>query len=249
MDKTSSPPLSLPAHPGSQLRSLLPILLVVYVPLGIVLVALTLQQRIPLPVLLEDVTYLAEVPFYTGFISNLGILIWMSAAAVAGFTYLVLRSHPNHRARPFLLASFLLTLFLTLDDLYLIHDEFFPEYLGISETAFFVGYIVIVAAYVYAFRRTLMRSEYLLLILAFGFFAFSLAIDNVQELLPGLYSSIREGTGNPIVIDAEGAQQAVEGTVSSIRYMAEDGSKFLGIVTWCLFFVRYCHAQLKAQLR
>lgn len=244
MSKLSTEQASFSSQMRRQIRQLFPLLLVVYVPLGLIFLVLILQRSVPVSVLLNDTTYESGVPFYTGLLSNLGILIWMTAAAVSGFTYALLRYYPDHPARPFLLASTLLTVYLTLDDFFLLHDEVFLDYVGISEPIVFGAYILMVAAYVFAFRRTIRRSEYTLLILAGGFFAISLTVDNVQELLPGLYTAVRETTDNPMVV-VEGVQQPVEGAVGNLRHVLEDGTKLFGIVAWCLYFVRYCTTQVR----
>ncbi|QPC82007.1 hypothetical protein G4Y79_20305 [Phototrophicus methaneseepsis] len=227
-----------------QFRRLLPLLLWVYIPIGIFFLILTFQRSVPVSMLINDTTYEGGVPFYTGFISNLGILIWMSAAAICYFTYLLLRSYPDHPARQFLLASSLLSFYLTVDDLFLLHDDVFLNYVGVSEPVVFTLYIVLVGIYFLSFRHLLRRSEYVLMLLAAIFFFISLAVDNLHELLPGVYTALGDATGNPIVV-VDGVQKAATGTMSNIRYLLEDGAKFLGIVAWSLFFVRYCMVQIR----
>lgn len=227
-----------------QMRRLGLLLAIIYVPLLLLALILGAQQTIPVAVLLDDVTAAANVPFYTGILSNLGVVLWVGTSAVCLFTGFVWQSaHGDRRVSFFLKAAGLLTLCLALDDLLLLHDELLEDYLGIPELLSFALYIGLIMAFVVRFRALIYQSDYLLLLIAFGFFGVSIAVDNVQQLLPMLYGTLRETAGLAGSADAGTLQQA-SGAVSNFRYLLEDGSKLLGIVAWALYFVRYCGGHL-----
>jgi hypothetical protein len=77
-----------------------------------------------------------------------------------------------------------------------------------------VVYVVVSIAWVIAFRRRILQTEYVLLGIALALLAVSVAVDTWTE---GPYST---------------------------RYMFEDGFKFLGIVGWLGYFGRVCFRQL-----
>lgn len=227
-----------------QFKRLFMLLLLVYVPLMAIFLLLTIQRSVPLRLLLDDATATAQVPFYVGLLSNIAILLWMSSAAVCLFTYSILqRVQRSDEITRFLLISGLLTAFLAIDDLALLHDEVFSDYLGIPEPIIFGVYGLLLVAYVMRFRGLLARSEYLLLLIALLFFAISLAVDNLQEVLPEVYAALR-GIFGLAAPATDGSLQSAPQEIGNVRYMLEDGSKFFGIVAWSLYFLRFCWQHL-----
>lgn len=73
-------------------------------------------------------------PFYGGFVSNIGIMGLITAAAVTGFTALV-----QQRAAPELVPVAALSLTLAIDDQYTLHETVLPG-LGVPERLIFVAY-------------------------------------------------------------------------------------------------------------
>lgn len=69
--------------------------------------------------------------WYAGFLSNVGVLLWTVAASVALLTWWTRRSHADRGANIFLWVG-LLTAAELLDDLFLLHDAFYPM-LGVPE--------------------------------------------------------------------------------------------------------------------
>jgi ABC-type polysaccharide/polyol phosphate export permease len=64
-----------------------------------------------------------------------------------------------------------------LDDALLVHDYLFPKYLHIPEMYTYGGYTLIVAGYLIFFRRQILLTDYLLLLLAFIGLGFSVILD------------------------------------------------------------------------
>lgn len=155
-----------------------------------------------------------EVHPLTGAQSSIGGLVWISAAVVACLTVALQRHHGRggeQRTR-FLAAIGALTLLLGVDDIFMLHDEFGPRYLGVDERPFFAVYALAALAIGAMFWPMLSRVEPGALGLAMTFFAGSLLVDFFQEGL-----------------DA-----------SPYRLFLEDGFKFLGIVGWAGYVVRQC---------
>jgi hypothetical protein len=150
----------------------------------------------------------------TGAQSSIGGLVWIGAAVVAGLTVALLRHHGRGREERtrFLTALGALTLLLGLDDIFMLHDELGPRYLGIDERPFLAVYGLAALAIGVMFRQTLSRVEPGALALVMALFAGSLLVDFFQEGL-----------------DA-----------SPYRLFLEDGFKFLGIVGWAGYVIRQC---------
>ncbi len=104
---------------------------------------------------------------------------------------------------------------LLLDDLFLIHEDAIPNYLGISEKLVFLAYGLITALYLVRFRKVILRTNYVIFAIAFMFLAASVFID----LLPGLSRWIPL----PPMLLGE-------------NYLLEDGAKLFGITTWFFYF-------------
>ena len=206
----------------NRFKNLLPILLLAYIPTVVVLIIIKLQNVISVRHLTRDPLAIVKQPFYLGIISNLGILLWCSAAAICFFTFVVLRKDFEQRIpKSFLLFSGLVTSVLLFDDFFLLHEDFFPNYLLVPEKIAYLGYGIMLSLYLIGFRKVILRTEFIPLLLAIGWFGFSVLVDSGKIPLP---SSIRGGEG---------------------EFLLEDGSKLLGIVSWFVYYTMVCIKQVK----
>ncbi len=166
---------------AARLRSTAPViaavLLISTFLLSLVLI-LHYWQGIPIGDMVRDPTAVAGESIYVGFISQAGIFMWAGAAAVCLLGALVLtpKTEEARETRRFLLVSGLLSLTLGLDDVFLLHEAFFPH-IGIPELVVFAAYGIFVAYYLLRFHRMIFRTEFLLLGMALGFFALSVLLD------------------------------------------------------------------------
>ncbi len=193
----------------------------VLAPVSVLFLALPLQQLIPMSELLRDPNATAydaqnRVMFYRGTISSEGILLWWAAASVYAFAAYLYRPRSGIAAfsppRVFLGYMAVLTGLLALDDLFMIHEELLPVHLGIPEVSVYVLYGVLVVGLA-MFVLVLLNTDFLVLGLALGFFAFSMVTD--MGLLHALVSL------------PDGA-----------FLLVEDLTKMLGIVCWFIFSLR-----------
>lgn len=209
-----------------QIKPLLLVLTHIYIPALFALIALTLASRlagISISYLTRDPSAIMGEPFYIGLLSNLGILLWCSSAVVCLFSFVVFRGVVKHAEfATFFLFSSVLTIVLLFDDLFLIHESVFPDYLNIPEKFFYVGYVIALIAYLVRFKKTILKTEFLLLLLALNLFGLSIIIDLFQQT----FHLLRPGLANLI----------------------EDFSKFLGILGWCTYFVRVCTQQVRSKV-
>ena len=70
----------------------------------------------------RDVSVLGNVNPFAGFLSSFGILLWAATSAICIFTSVIIKTQKFELL--FFLSSGLLTLYLLIDDLFLIHEQF-----------------------------------------------------------------------------------------------------------------------------
>lgn len=218
-----------------QISSLRWLLISIYIPSFLLfLVAGILTQIVPnlsIQDFLRDVTAIGDIPFYSGSISQLGLLLWSAATMVCFFTYFALKKINPSRKQSLNLLMFggLLSGYLMLDDTYMLHEEvfeelfenlnFFPE-----KTAMLLLGIAMLS-FIYFNRWEILKSDYGLLFLAYAFLGISVFFDAFPSRF---YEEIQYA--------------------ERIEYYIEDGAKFTAIVTWVTFFARYGYQQLSHQL-
>ncbi len=156
-----------------------------------------------------------RLPLYVGLVSNLGILLWCSVAAICFFTYILLSRKPkSFRLSPsFFFWSAVISSTLLFDDLFLIHEKIVPKYLGISQNVIFMIYGLSILTYFLRWRRQILQTEYIFLLLALIFFALSLFLDIVH--LPIAHHTF-----------------------------FEDSFKFMGILNWSAYYIQTCRTQI-----
>lgn len=158
----------------------------------------------------RDPSEIVQAPFYIGLLSNVGILIWSASAGICLFTATLLgRTAGGVEWRSFLLASGILTAWLAFDDLLTLHDVVIPTYMHVPQKVFLALLGGVTLLYLARFRRAILKTDYLLLLVAFGFLALSVFFD------------------------------ALQGRVAlPHQHYFEDGTKLMGIVGWSAYLTR-----------
>jgi hypothetical protein len=151
----------------------------------------------------------------------------MATAAVCLTTALVyFITAPQRRAHWSFFAAAALSIWLSADDLFMLHEVIFPK-LGIAEPVAFLTYA------------------------ALGFAYFSFAVRHVVHQAPAIVAIVLVGLGGSVAIDI--LTDTNFGTVSDLlrqhgtpRLVFEDGLKFIGIGGW---FALHLIAALKDMAR
>jgi hypothetical protein len=172
---------------------------------GIVLLAEAQEMRVSAftrdPAATLDIDNLA-------ILSNLGIILWATAAGIAlGGAWVLRESRLDREASSFLLVSGLVSLFLTLDDGLMFHDHVFLNYLLIPQPIIYGFYCLSIFAWLVRFRSTILDTDWLLLGFSLAAMAVSMAMDSVLPLTED-YNFV------------------------------EDGFKFAGILLWLAYFAK-----------
>jgi len=120
----------------------------------------------------KDPAEVMRFPPYIGMLSNIGSMLWAMTASICLFGAHILKQHSANRTTyRFLLASGFVSLFLGVDDLFLLHEQIFPRLFHIQEDVFYILYLMIIVGYLLYFLPYILNREYLLLgvsVLLFG---------------------------------------------------------------------------------
>lgn len=164
------------------------------------------QTATPLRTLFLDPAHLTGSPWYTGALSNLGILVWTSGVVFATAGAWVARRIGRTSAARFLAFGALATLILVLDDVFALHAGPLKHALGGSKNAAQLLIVVPVLTWLVVFYGDIQRTRSALLFAALASLAGSVVVD------VGL------------------------GLNGDSRLLVEDGMKLLGILAWSQYF-------------
>ncbi|QIL75548.1 hypothetical protein [Hymenobacter sp. HDW8] len=131
----------------------------------------------------KDTNSIAGSPFYYGMLSNLGAVFWACAAAICFLGSNVVLF--DEAIKTFFTWSFLFSSLLLFDDLFLLHEQILPVYLGISEVVWFGIYVLAMLVYIVKYRMILIRGPYLYFLLSVFFFGMSILIDIIPFEVKG----------------------------------------------------------------
>ncbi len=173
-----------------------------------------LQPFVPVGDLLRDPLAVAEMKgtacckVYDGAVSNLGIVLWMSCAAICLFAATVVHAASAKLSAHamFFAAAGLFTGFLGFDDLFLVHENVLPAF-GVPQPVTYGAYAVIAMLYLATSWRQILEHNFGILICAIALLGISVGIDWV------IHSDM------------------------AWRIILEDGAKLTGITLWLVFHV------------
>lgn len=177
-------------------------------------VAVKVRMDVPWFHVMGDPATTTGWPFFVGFVSNVGAMLWTATATVFLVAWRLRRSPGGEPGEArFLLASGLFVALLGIDDLFLLHDQAFPDYLGIRQTWVLAAYGALGLSYAWFFRARLRTGPVVLFAAAMALLASSVALDQLMDRFE-------------IYLPASG--------------FLEDAAKLLGIGTWLAYALARC---------
>lgn len=202
-------------------------MVLLYLPIGLLFLTVGALSRVSedmtLSLIMRNPVIMGELPYYTGFVPQVGALLWCASLTVCLFSLTILHQRDDtfRGARRFLLQAAILTGLLMADDIFLFHGEIAPKLLNISSVVIVTGYLVMALLVVSVNWREILLSEYLILLLALVLFGASISFDAFSKLISGLPQMLRQ-----------------------FMFFFEDGFKFAGTATWLVYFARFAGQQL-----
>jgi hypothetical protein len=191
---------------------------------------LTENTKISIYELVADPAEVGNLAPYTGLVSIIGILLWCGAVSICFFSGYLLKisKKSNPKWQLFFLVSAYIMLWLLIDDIFQLHENFSTLLFGaeaniaqtnkplqhLLETILFAIYGSLFALYIFYFRKLIYQTELLVLILALLFFAISIVIDVLLEGMKG-------------------------------DFILEEGFKLLGIISLLTYYIRACYQKIK----
>lgn len=176
----------------------------------ILIFVISRKMNIPVANLTGDPASILNSPSYIGLLSNMGIVLWSFTCAICFFSSVVQNKFKRSEESSFFVFFGFLTFILLIDDLFMVHDRIFPGYFKIGgELLYLVYFIYTIFIFIRFGKFIILRTEYLVLLIACVFFSLSILFDLFMNQ-----------------------------SHSSINYLIEDGFKFLGIFTFFIFFSR-----------
>ena len=170
-----------------QFRAVTPVLLLSWLGILIALLSavfLSTIKGVPLDTFTKDPLSVSHAPFYFGFFSNLGIMFWSASIMTCWFVAYRVFYTGTKSDFYFMVWSGIITLIMTVDDLFQLHEEVLPQYFAISENMVYITYLNIYIVYFIRFRKKILKSEFITLIMAFGFLGISTVIDFLPLPIP-----------------------------------------------------------------
>ena len=155
---------------------------------------------------IRDLAQTCSTPAGVGLLSNLGYLMWLAAAAVALFTAYGGLPGIKGKQKELLTCGGWFSLILCIDDMFLLHDRY------IGPTFLYAVYMLFSVLIATRYRKQLIACKGEIFLLAVALLGTSIAIDLLQ----------------PVERD--------QPAVYMISQLIEEGSKFLGIATWVLYW-------------
>lgn len=154
------------------------------IPTLALLCAVVLQPWVPVAYLLRDPLAVAEeatecCSVFYGLVSNLGVILWIASGTACLFTAIqVCLARQQSNALAFLIAGGLFTLWLGMDDLFLVHEDVLPTF-GVSERVTYSVYAAAGIAYLLVAWRRILAARLSLFLSAGGCLGASMGIDAV----------------------------------------------------------------------
>lgn len=149
--------------------------------------------------LVADPGEITKQPSHLGFLSQIGNLLWCATTAICLFSAYIVRAERIDRSKRlflFLLFSGLFSGQLLLDDLFRLHEKAGKVLFGseapistaaqnFAELLVFVIYGLFTVAFLVSFKKVILRSNYLFLLLAICFFGLSILVDMTPDTMQG----------------------------------------------------------------
>lgn len=140
--------------------------------------------------IIKEAPQITKTSSFLGFLSNIGVWIWISSAAICFFT--VIKNNPKitrlHKELLSLLGSF--SILLAIDDFFMIHDRYVEQEICYSI------YALLAIAILIRHNKMIIRIDGLAFLLAGSLLASSIFIDLIQSRIPFekyFVQSIEEG--------------------------------------------------------
>lgn len=135
--------------------------------------------------ILRDPAQQCKQSSWLGFLSNIGVWLWVSSAAICIFSYLTGDFQTKANQRRLLLLVGILSFILAVDDFFMLHDQYF------SQKFYYAFYAVYAVTLLKRHYQTIIDIDGFAFILAGVFLALSILTDLMQLQIPLGYEKVQ----------------------------------------------------------
>jgi len=135
--------------------------------------------------ILRDVAQQSGASSFLGFLSNIGIWLWVSSGAICFFSFITNTIEVDTNRQKLLLLTGTFSIILAVDDFFMIHDRYINQYLC------YVIYGILAAVILLFHQKTIIKIEGFAFILAGFLLALSISTDIFQNILPIDYKYVQ----------------------------------------------------------
>lgn len=132
--------------------------------------------------IIRDTAQITEKSSFLGFLSNIGIWLWVCSVAICFFVLISKKDLLNNDHKQLLLFSGILSLVLAVDDFFMIHDRY------VNQNICYFVYGVLALILLLKYYKIILKIEPVAFILMGFFLMASIGTDIIQEHIPLKYS-------------------------------------------------------------
>lgn len=174
----------------------------------IVMITVALQSDERAAQLLLDPSQTSDLYWYSGLVSNVGILAWTIAAGAGAAGAWICRLGGRVSAQRFLAAGSLVSSIMLIDDLLQLHSSLVPDITGLPKGIVETIVALVAIRWMIQYRPEVRRTHQFLLVASVGALAVSILVDLV-----------------------------IAPRQTDFALLIEDGAKFFGVLAWAAYFV------------
>jgi hypothetical protein len=135
--------------------------------------------------ILRDPAQQSGASSFLGFLSNIGIWLWVSAAAICFFTVLTSDFADKNSRKELLFLTGMLSIMLAFDDFFMIHDRY------IDQNICYLAYAVFAGILLWRHHKIILEIEGLAFLTTGALLALSIFTDLAQEHIPINYQYLQ----------------------------------------------------------
>ena len=143
------------------------------------------SEGVSAKLVLKDLAQSCQAPLGQGFLSSVGYLLWMAAAAIALFAAFNRQIQGSAVYRQFAFCGGGFSLWLCLDDMFLVHDRY------IGQSFLYITYAVFTGLLSFRFRGPLLRFGVDTFLVSVVLLGLSVLTDSIQGLWPDSYQTVQ----------------------------------------------------------
>ncbi|WP_422079673.1 hypothetical protein [Ulvibacterium sp.] len=135
--------------------------------------------------ILRDPAQQSGTSSFLGFMSNIGIWLWISSAAICFFFVFAPRKVVRKNFRELFFLTGMLSILLAIDDFFMIHDRY------VNQKICYLAYAIFAVTLFIRHYKTIIRLEGFAFLLAGAFLALSIFTDLIQSRVPLSYEYVQ----------------------------------------------------------